>query len=120
MAKAKKRAAGYRDITLDNIDSPEAQIWLGLLTADQLKAMGSVTLFVAEDGGIRAANPLHVYLDGPEVYEGLPSNRYRWLRPIVGEMKPQYVAWRDGQLWEIEFVPEQETQSSEPSSNEAH
>ena len=100
------------DLKKGHLTNQATQMWLGKLVAVQLKAVGTVTLFLGEDGNIRLANPLHVYLDGPAMMqdEDFGERPFRWVRPVVGEGKPQYAAWRDDVLWEVEFVDEPDRQ----------
>lgn len=97
------------ELNRSHLSSPNTQLWLGGLAAHQLQTMGTVTLFLGEDGKVRVANPVHVYL-GPEAMVDDESSgqvpRVRWLRPIVGEAKPQMAAWKDGMLWEVEIDDE--------------
>lgn len=93
------------EVTLEHLDAPGIQSWIGGLAASQLKAMGTVTLFIGDDNKLRVANPVHVYL-GPEAVideDEQEPRPFRWVRPILGEAKPQFAAWKDGTLWEIEF-----------------
>ena len=81
---------------------------LGELCAAALASQGQIHLFLHEDGTLRIANPLHVYLDAAALSEDGHQPKFRWRRPVLGADKPQYVAWRDSQLWEIEILGEEE------------
>lgn len=111
----KKKAEQKVDLTRHHLSNPRTQLWLGSLAATHLNAVGTVTLFLGEDGKVRVANPLHVYLDGPAMMgdEDFGKRSFRWVRPVVGEAKPQYAAWKDGTLWEVEFTDEQPNSSEE-------
>lgn len=94
------------DLQRSHLSNPRTQLWLGSLASTQLLVMGTVTFFLGEDGKVRVANPLHVYLDGKAMIddESDEERPFRWVRPVIGEAKPQYVAWKDNALWEIEFT----------------
>lgn len=93
------------EVTLEHLDAPGIQSWIGGMAAKQLKAMGTITLFIGEDNKLRVANPVHVYLGpGAVIDEEQEDRSFRWVRPIIGEAKPQFAAWKDGTLWEIEFT----------------
>lgn len=93
------------DVHRNHLSNPRTQLWLGSMVATHLLKMGTITLFLGDDGKLRTANPLHVYL-GPQALiddESDGERPFRWVRPVVGEAKPQFAAWKDNTLWEIEF-----------------
>lgn len=106
------------DLLREDEEGGRIAAWFTQLAGLCLRGAGSVTFILDDDQNVRWANPVHVYLDENAVLEETPGRAYRWLRPIVGEGKPQYVAWRNGQLWEIEFLNEYEAEES--SSDEDH
>jgi hypothetical protein len=81
---------------------------LGELAAAGLSSVGQVTLIMNPSGNVCIANPLHVFMAPESVLdedtEEVPP--FRWVRPVLGSGRPQYAAWRDDQLWEIEFEGE--------------
>lgn len=101
------------EITRDNLMSDEAILFLGAMAAKSLELFGQVTFLMSGSGGVSVANPVHVYLDTSAWLDDdahkLP--RYRYVRPVLGQGKPQFVAWKNGELWEIEF--EDESQPTE-------
>jgi len=98
------------EVGLHELTNPNIWTFLGGLAAKQLTSFGQVTFLISDTNHVAMANPVHVYLgadaivNGEEVSEVPP---YRWVRPIIGSGKPQHVAMRDGQLWEIEFINEE-------------
>jgi len=103
---AEKKEEKRIDVRKDHLSNPRTRLWLGALVSVQLQAVGTITLFLGEDGKVRVANPLHVYL-GPQAMiddESEDERPFRWVRPVIGEAKPQFAAWRDDTLWEIEFT----------------
>lgn len=78
---------------------------LGELVAAALTSVGQITMFKNPDGNVCIANPVHVYMAPGAVLEdeGDEVPPFHWVRPILTSGRPQYAAWRDGQLWEIEF-----------------
>jgi hypothetical protein len=103
------------ELLKSHLSNPGTHLWLGGLVCKQLQAMGTITLFLSEDDGkVRIANPLHVYLGSQAMIDEDSDDRpFRWLRPVVGEAKPQFVAWRNGDLWEIEFTDEKSVREGE-------
>lgn len=93
------------EITRDNLMSDEAILYLGAVVAKSLELFGQVNLLLSGSGSVAIANPVHVYFSvdaytDEDVHEAPP---YKWVRPVLGQGKPQFVAWRNGELWEIEF-----------------
>jgi hypothetical protein len=105
---AKKPPIQQSEITRDNLMSDEAILFLGAMAAKSLELFGQVTFLMSGSGGVAVANPVHVYLDTSAWLDddarALP--KYRYVRPVLGQGKPQYVAWKNGELWEIEFEDE--------------
>jgi hypothetical protein len=110
---------GRKDLLRD-----DAVYFIGLMAAKGLAAFGQVTLIMGSDDKVCIANPTQVYLDVGAVINDdsdpalLP--KFKWVRPILGSGRPQYVAYRDGELWEIEFVDESEDESEEESGSRSH
>jgi len=96
-----------------DLDREDAMYFLGLMAAHSLKTFGQVNMMIAANDRVCIANPIHVYFDaGAYVHEDLAElPPFQWKRPIVSEGRPQYVAWREGELWEIEFDEEPEAKS---------
>jgi hypothetical protein len=93
------------EVGLEELRRPDVIHHLGELAAAGLTALGQVTLFRNPDGKVCIANPVHVFFAPGALLEddGEDLPPYRWVRPIMGSGRPQYAAWRDGELWEIEF-----------------
>lgn len=102
-------------ITRDNVLSKPAIATLGLVCGRALQALGVVTLIVRPDGTVGYVSPQDVYIEknaavcDPE-HEAKP---FRYVRPILSDGKPHYVAWKDATLWEIAF---EESEASEPTN----
>lgn len=99
-----------RDINRDDLDRQDAIYFLGLMAAQGLKLFGQVNMIVGPNDKVCIANPVHVYFDAnaylQDNMEEIPP--FKWKRPVVPDGKPLYVAWRNGELWEIEFEEEPE------------
>lgn len=89
------------EMTKENLDSPAAAEMLATIAVASLKQYGQVSFILRPDGGVAFANPVHVYFH-PQSVEDLGGRPYRFVRPIVGAGKPNFVLWRDGILWEVE------------------
>lgn len=99
-----------KDVSIRNLDEPDVLAWLAALCSVHLKVAGSVTFFIDEDGYVQLANPLGVFLDIERMKA--PEKPYRFVRPIITDGRPQYIAVReDGTIWEIEFTDEAEAES---------
>ena len=97
-------------LTRDNVLSPPAIAALGLMCARALQAVGVVTLIVRPDLSIGYVSPQDVYLDRNAAVVD-PENEkrpVRYVRPVLSDGKPHYVGWKDGALWEVEFVDTEE------------
>lgn len=94
------------EMTKDNLDTLGALETLATIAAAGLKQYGQVTFIMRPDGGVAFANPAHVHVH-PQAIEDLGDKPYRFVRPILGDGRPNYVAWKNGILWEIEFTDEQ-------------
>jgi len=106
-----EQAAEY-EISRSDLRKQASVYFIGLMAARSLETFGQVTLIMSDDDKVAIANPVHVYLDagafiGDEKMAKAPN--YHWVRPVLGQGKPQYCAWRSGELWEIEFDEEPET-----------
>jgi hypothetical protein len=104
-----------REIGLDDLNDSDVVVYLGIMAARSLSLYGQVTMLVTMDQNVAIANPVHVYLDEKAVLsEDLPeAPRFEYVRPVLGTGRPQYCAWKDGELWEIRFLDAEEDQSSE-------
>lgn len=94
----------------------DAVYYLGLMAAKGLTAFGQITLIMGADDKVCVANPVHVYLDAQAIIDDVSVDQvpdYKYVRPVLGSGRPQYCAWRDGELWEIEFVDEPEEDLSQ-------
>lgn len=97
----------------------DAIFFLGLMAAKSLLTIGQVTLIMGADEDVCIANPTQVYLGAGAIIDDgkmteIPD--FKWVRPILPSGRPQYAAWRDGELWEIEFIdeePEEKTSDSD-------
>jgi hypothetical protein len=92
-----------KDLTVSDLESLDAFVGLGYSAAEMLKSFGSATFLVDEEGKIRLANPLNVYIDTSLAHppDGVEA---RFVRPLITDGKPQYVAKKpDGSLWQIEY-----------------
>jgi hypothetical protein len=114
-AAAEKALPALQEIGRADLFRDDAVYFLGLMAAKGLAAFGMVTLTMGVDDKVCIANPVHVYLDAQamvndDVGEDQLS-KFKWVRPILGSGRPQYTAWRNGELWEIEFTNEPEEES---------
>lgn len=102
------------DITDENLDRPDVRFYLGTLAAKALRDVGQVTFVKRLDGGVAWANHVHVFIHPQAVPDPtLMASQYRLVRPVLGDGRPQFVAWQDGVLWEIEFLePERGSDAS--------
>lgn len=102
-----------KDIGRDDLKREDAIYFIGLMAAHSLEQCGQVNMVLGANDKVCIANPLHVYFDaGAFVHEDLSElPPFEWKRPVLSGGRPQYVAWRNGQLWEIEFKDE-ETESA--------
>ena len=124
MAETKKKPEEQlSEISRADLKRQDAIYFLGLMAAKGLETLGQVTFMMSEDDKVAVANPTLVYLDAKAVVtDSSPSQEvppFRWVRPILGQGRPQYVAWRNGELWEIEFeepYESQQTEGGEPHS----
>jgi hypothetical protein len=118
-AAAKQALPPLEEINRDDLLRDDAVYFIGLMAAKGLMAFGQVTFLMSADDKVCLANPTQVYFDvGAAIVDDMDPSlvpKYKWVRPILGSGRPQYVAYRDGELWEIEFVDESE---EEPSSGD--
>ena len=102
-----KAAPETKDLTLRDLETTDALVELGRNAVEMLKSFGTSTFLLDEQGKVRVANPLHVYIDDRMAHppEGVEPV---FVRPILTDGKPQYVAKKpDGSLWEVEYrIPE--------------
>lgn len=92
-----------KDLTVGDLGTPDAVVWVGSNACEFLRAFGTVTFYIDEAGCVRVANPLNVYLTDELAHppEGVEPT---FVRPILSDRKPQYVARKpDGSLWEVEY-----------------
>jgi hypothetical protein len=95
------------EVSIADLDKMEVVTWLGVLAAMSLQKAGVVTFFVDDAGTVQLANPLGVFLDIRRMQA--PTKPFRFVRPILMNNRPQYVAIKnDGTLWEIEYIEEHE------------
>ena len=89
----------------------DAIYFIGLMAAKGLAVFGHATLIMGADDKVCIANPTKVYLDaGAIITDDMPLGvepKFKYVRPILATGRPQYVAWRDSELWEIEFTDEE-------------
>lgn len=98
------------EIGLEELYREDAIYFLGLMAAQGLRNFGQVTFIMGADQKVCVANPVHVYLDSQAVTsDDSPAPPFKWVRPILGSGRPQYSAWKNGELWEIEFYTKEET-----------
>jgi hypothetical protein len=89
------------------LDTPEAWYALGAFCANALKRLGVVTLVVRPDGFVAYCTPSQVHILKEAVPDPEIVNRpFVWVRPVVSDGRPQWVGWRNGELWEIRFEEE--------------
>jgi hypothetical protein len=101
------------DVVRDDLKKPGVILHLGVLISKALYGYGSGTFILDPDGKVVQVNPLHVYLDVGAIISPEDSTRpFRWVRPALGSGKPQYAAWRNGILWEVEFTDALQQESS--------
>jgi len=99
------------DLTLDNLATEDGIVHLGVLCVQGLQQFGCVTLYADEGGGINLANPIGVFLNAGAVKA--PDRPPKFIRPILLNGRPQFVAMKEGTLWEVEYPDEQEDTGSE-------
>jgi hypothetical protein len=92
--------------------SPAGVVALGQMAATSLQAFGTCTFILDEQGKVRIVNHFHVFVSAEAAYPP-PGQEPVFVRPVLTNKKPQYVAVRpeDGSVWEVEFqtpVPEVE------------
>lgn len=93
------------EINRTNLDSLGAVATLGAWAAAFLKECGKAVFVLNPEGEVTWANP--VLVDVPiDSVKDLSDRPYRFVRPILTDGRPQFVALRDGRLWEIEFIDE--------------
>lgn len=96
--------------------TPDAIIRLGNIAAAMLLKMGAAAFYLDEAGSVQAANPVYVYFDHKAF--GVPDGRVRYVRPVMTDGRPQMVALRDGEPWEIEVLPEEEVDAEDQRAQE--
>lgn len=111
------------DATLELLDRKESALdlvaWVGSLVTSLLLSDGIVTLFIQDERDneglepsqrkrfIRLAPLTQVYLDAQALTDTAPYRIKRYVRPIRTTGRPQFVARKEGELWEVELEPEQ-------------
>jgi tRNA1(Val) A37 N6-methylase TrmN6 len=103
------------EMTRENLDTLGALETLATIAAASLKQYGQATFVMRPDGGVAFANPLHVHIH-PQAVEDLGDKPYHFVRPILGDGRPNYVAWKNGILWEVDFDDGQLQGQSEADS----
>jgi hypothetical protein len=105
---AKKKLEPLSEIGMDDLLRDDARYFIGLMAAQSLRLIGQITFFLSADQKVAMANPAHVFLDEKAfIHDDVEERPYKYVRPILGSGRPQAVAWRDGELWEIEFLDEE-------------
>lgn len=108
-----------RTISKADLRREDAIYFIGLLAVAGLEKLGQVTLVINSKDRVAIANPAHVLLAAQALADDedgiIPP--FRYVRPILGQGRPQAVALRDGEWWEIEFEEQQadETEPEEPA-----
>lgn len=108
-------------VRLEELRRMDVLVHIGKLVAAGLTANGIVVLHLHPSGEVCIADPTKVYLDvGALVLDegALSTPKYRWLRPIVGVDKPTHVAWRNGELWEVELTEPESRETKNAEGNE--
>jgi hypothetical protein len=105
------------EISRQDLRRQDAIYFLGLMVSKALESFGQVTLMMSQDDKVAVANPVHVYLDAKAVITdmGDPLPPFHWVRPVLGHGRPQYVAWKNGELWEISFNEPEQSDGHEPN-----
>jgi len=109
-----------REIGRADLMRDDAVYFIGLMAVKGLAAFGHVTLIMGEDDKVCIANPTKVYLDAcAAIADDTPDEdlKFKYVRPILPTGRPQYVAWREGELWEIEFIDEESEEDASSSDN---
>ena len=110
-----------REIGRSDLMRDDAIYFIGLMAAKGLAAFGHATLIMGADDKVCIADPIKVYLDaGATITDDTPPDeemKFRYVRPILPTGRPQYVAWRDSELWEIEFTDEESEEDPSSSDN---
>jgi tRNA1(Val) A37 N6-methylase TrmN6 len=91
------------EMNKDNLESLGALETLATIAVAALKNYGQVTFVMRPDGGVAFANPAHVHIH-PQAIEDLGDKPFKYVRPILGDGRPGFVAWKDGILWEVAFT----------------
>jgi tRNA1(Val) A37 N6-methylase TrmN6 len=93
------------EMTRENLETLAAAETLAAIAIAGLKQHGQATFVMRPDGGVAFANPAHVHIH-PQAVPDIEDKPFRYVRPILGEGRPSFVVWRDGILWEIEWIEE--------------
>lgn len=91
------------ELTKDNLETQAAVEMLGAIAAGGLKEYGQATFVMRPDGGVAYANPAHVHVH-PDAVPDIADKPFRIVRPVLGTGRPAFVVWKNGILWEIEFL----------------
>ena len=103
-----KKLSAEIDVGMEELHRRDIVFHLGELAAAALMTVGSVTLVRNPSGKVAIANPIHVYLAPHSIMEETDTELppFKWVRPVISSGRPQYAAFRQGELWEIEFEDE--------------
>lgn len=94
------------ELTRDNLETQPAVEMLGAIAAGGLKEYGQATFVMRPDGGVAYANPAHVHIH-PAAVPDIEDKPFRTVRPVIGTGRPEFVVWKNGILWEIEFLDDE-------------
>lgn len=91
------------EISLEDLDSPERLLQLGMIVRESLARFGTATFVLDEDEKVNHVNPTHVYIS-QEVVTPPRGKVARPVRPIVSSGRPQFIQiMEDGSAWEVDF-----------------
>jgi len=109
----------FVDATLELLDeenrAADLVLWVGTVVVDALKREGAITLFVQDETNnhslpihmrkrfIRIAPLTQVHIDAAALTDTEPYKVKKYVRPIRASGRPQFVARRGGELWEVEL-----------------
>ena len=99
------------ELTRENLATQSAVELLGAIAVAGLQKYGEATFVMRPDDGVAYANPAHVHIH-PDAVPDFANRPFRTVRPILGDGKPMFVVWKNGVLWEIEFVDEKPSKDS--------
>lgn len=102
MPEKKRMMSEEVPITRAKLSEGDAVITIGAIAAKHLRRLGVVTMVIDQDEEVRVANPLFVYIDEQAFNRAEMNEELRYIRPIVSDGKPQLVAFKGDELWEVE------------------